>query len=84
VVGGGEMFYKLLVSCGHLGTNKEILIVRYFVAKDIIEAFECGNRMPRAKRKHNHSAVLLVKPISEGEYIEGKIREKRNSYLAAN
>ena len=75
-------YYKILVSCGHLGNTKEITIARYFIATSIVEAFENGNRMPRAKRKHNHSAVLLVKPISKREYIMGKYSEKNNKYLS--
>ncbi|MTI49103.1 hypothetical protein [Sporosalibacterium faouarense] len=76
-------YFKVLVSCGHLGNTKEITVTRYFTAKSIIEAFENGNRMPRAKRKHNHSAVLLVKPITQKEYITGKGLEKYNSYLSS-
>lgn len=74
-------YYKLLVSCGHLGNTKEVTVVRYFTARSIVEAFENGNRMPRAKRKHNHSAVLLVQPITKKEYIVGKDLEKYNRYL---
>lgn len=76
-------YYKVLVSCGHLGNTKEITIVRYFTAESIIEAFENGNRMPRAKRKHNHSAVLLVKPITEKEYISAKDLKKYEGYLSS-
>lgn len=76
-------YYKVLVSCGHLGNTKEITVARYFVAKNIVEAFESGNRMPRAKRKNNHSAVVLVKQISHREYIIGKDREKNNQYLSS-
>jgi len=76
-------YYKVLVSCGHLGNTKEITVARYFVAKDIVEAFESGNRMPRAKRKNNHSAVILVKQITQKEYIVGKGREKSNQYLSS-
>lgn len=76
-------YFKVLVSCGHLGNTKEITIARYFTAKTIIEAFENGNRMPRAKRKHNHSAVLLVKPITRKEYKIGKNLEKYNQYLSS-
>lgn len=75
-------YYKVLVSCGHLGNSKEITVTRYFTAESIIDAFENGNRMPRAKRKHNHSAVLLVKPITRREYILGKDLEKYNKYLS--
>lgn len=74
-------YYKLLISCGHLGNTKEITVPRYFVAKNIIEAFESGNRMPRAKKKRNHTAVLLVIPITRKEYILGKGIEKENKYL---
>jgi len=74
-------YYKLLVSCGHLGNRKEITVTRYFVARDIIEAFESGNRMPRAKSKRNHLAVLYVKPITRTEYIFGKNIERDNTYL---
>ncbi|MGF7429200.1 hypothetical protein PQV03_00190 [Thermoanaerobacterium thermosaccharolyticum] len=42
-------YYKVLISCGHVGNSKEITIARYFKAKNTIEAFESGNRMPRAK-----------------------------------
>ncbi len=76
-------YFKVVVSCGHLGNTKEITIVRYFTAESIVEAFENGNRMPRAKRKHNHSAVLLVKPITEKEYIDGKGLNKYESYLSS-
>lgn len=74
-------YFKVLVSCGHLGNTKEITVTRYFAASNIVEAFESGNRMPRAKRKYNHSAVLMVKPITKGEYIEGKLIERHNKYL---
>lgn len=74
-------YYKVLVSCGHVGNSKEITITRYFRAKNIIEAFESGNSMPRAKRKHSHTAVLLVAPIDESEYITGKYTERVNKYL---
>ncbi|MGB9679337.1 MAG: hypothetical protein ACPL3A_04970 [Thermoanaerobacteraceae bacterium] len=74
-------YYKVLISCGHVGNSKEITITRYFKAKNIIEAFESGNSMPRAKKKHSHAAVLLVKPIEEKEYIIGKYTERLNKYL---
>lgn len=77
-------YYKVLISCGHLGNSKEITIARYFKAKNIIEAFESGNRMPRAKRKHSHTSVLLVKPIDETSYIDGKFQERINNYLTKN
>ena len=74
-------YFKVLISCGHVGTSKEITISRFFAAENIVEAFECGNRMPRAKRKHTHTAVLMVKPISEKEYRAGKNVERENEYL---
>ncbi|WP_425446052.1 hypothetical protein [Dethiothermospora halolimnae] len=74
-------YFKVVISCGHLGNTKEVTVTRYFTARDIIDAFENGNRMPRAKRKHNHSAVLLVKPVTEKEYTVGKYIEKQNRYL---
>ena len=74
-------YYKVLVSCGHLGNTKEITVTRYFIARNIIEAFESGNRMPRAKKKKNHAAVLLVMPITKNEYILGKNVERDNKYL---
>ncbi|AFK86679.1 MULTISPECIES: hypothetical protein [Thermoanaerobacterium] len=74
-------YYKVLISCGHLGNSKEITVTRYFKAKNIIDAFESGNRMPRAKRKHSHTSVLLVKPIDEISYINGKCQERTNKYL---
>lgn len=74
-------YYKVLVSCGHLGNTKEITITRYFIARNIIEAFESGNRMPRAKKKKNHAAVLLVIPITKNEYVLGKNVERNNNYL---
>ena len=74
-------YYKVLVSCGHLGNAKEITVTRYFIAGNIIEAFESGNRMPRAKKKKNHLAVLLVTPITKNEYVLGKNVEKENKYL---
>lgn len=74
-------YYKVLVSCGHLGNTKEITITRYFIARNIIEAFESGNRMPRAKKKKNHAAVLLVIPITKNEYVLGKNVERNNKYL---
>ncbi|ADL69085.1 conserved hypothetical protein [Thermoanaerobacterium thermosaccharolyticum DSM 571] len=77
-------YYKVLISCGHVGNSKEITIARYFKAKNIIEAFESGNRMPRAKRKHSYTSVLLVKPIDETSYIDGKFQERTNSYLTIN
>lgn len=74
-------YFKVLISCGHVGTAKEITVSRFFIADSIVEAFECGNRMPRAKRKHAHTAVLMVKPISEKEYWEGKDIEQQCTYL---
>ncbi|SNX52671.1 hypothetical protein [Thermoanaerobacterium sp. RBIITD] len=77
-------YYKVLISCGHVGNSKEITIARYFKAKNIVEAFESGNSMPRAKRKHSHTAVLLVEPIDELSYIDGKYQERVNKYLGFN
>jgi len=74
-------YFKILISCGHVGSTKEITIARFFIAKNIVEAFESGNKMPRAKRKHNHTAVLMVKPITKNEYLAGKDMEKQNRYL---
>lgn len=74
-------YFKVLVSCGHVGTAKEISVRRFFTADNIVEAFESGNRMPRAKRKQTRSAVLRVEPITEKEYILGKYEETTNEYL---
>jgi hypothetical protein len=76
-------YFKLLISCGHMGTSKEISVLRFFTADSIVDAFESGNRMPRAKRKRTRTAVLMVQPISEKEYINGKTEEGLNSYLQA-
>jgi hypothetical protein len=64
-----------------MGTAKEITVLRFLTAENIVDAFESGNRMPRAKRKHNHTAVIMVKPISEKEYVLGKYEENKNDYL---
>ncbi|AIS52292.1 hypothetical protein TKV_c11200 [Thermoanaerobacter kivui] len=74
-------YYKVWISCMDMYNSKEITIVRYFKAKDILEAYESGSNDGKTKGKYSRKAVLLVKPIDEKEYIIGKSMERFNKYL---
>lgn len=74
-------YFKLYVSCGHVGRGNEVTVVRYFQAVSIVDAFVNGNSMPRAKNKRHRGAVKLVVPVSEEEYWIGKAGERQDPYL---
>ncbi|MGE5653553.1 MAG: hypothetical protein ACM3ZQ_04690 [Bacillota bacterium] len=77
-------YFKLCISCGHVGRGNEVTVVRYFQAVNIVDAYMNGNSMPRAKNKRHRGAVKLVVPVSEDEYLAGKISEQQDPYLELN
>lgn len=75
----GISYYRVIVSCGHIGSGKMIEITRYFEASDTIHCYICALEMPRSKKKP--TSVKLIEPVDIKEYQEGKLMEDHNYYL---
>jgi len=76
-----ERYFKILLHCGHVGTGKFLEVARYVTAKDCVQAFTLGNRLPRTKRKKNKTGTVSVKEITRMEYYWGLLNEATNPYL---
>jgi len=75
------MFFKLILEGGHVGAGKSFDMVRYFMGKDIISVMDSALKTPRVKKKTGGQGIKLIEPISEQEYLLGKIVEANNPYL---
>ena len=75
------MFYKVILSAGHLGAGKSYDLVRYLRDDDTLSAFLRAVRLPRVKSKSKSGGVKLIERVSYREYIEGKKKEALDPYL---
>jgi len=75
------MFFKLILEGGHVGAGKSFDMVRYFRGEDIVSVMDSALRTPRVKKKSNGQSIKLIEPISEQEYLSGKIVEAKDPYL---
>ena len=77
-----SMFFKLVLEGGHIGAGKSYEMVRYFRGRDIMSVLDSALKTPRVKKKGGARGVKLIQPISEKEYILGRVTEASNPYLA--
>ena len=75
-----EMYFRVIVECGHVGAGKSFEAVRYWQAKSTTHALSSASDLPRAKRK-NLTVVKSVVPITRREYDLGLKEEASNPYL---
>jgi len=75
-----EMYFRVIVECGHVGAGKSFEAVRYWQAKSTTHALSSASGLPRAKRK-NLTVVKSVVPITRREYDLGLREEASNPYL---
>jgi hypothetical protein len=78
------MYFKLVMEGGHVGAGKSYDMVRYFEGDDIFGVLASSLHTPRLKKKEFCGGIKLIKEISRREYVHGKGRERRNSYLNRN
>jgi hypothetical protein len=74
-----KRFFKILLDYGHLGNGNSLEVARYVTAKNCVDAFFLGNRMPRVKRKREKTGTIRVIEISYCEYIVGLKNELAHS-----
>ena len=80
--GEETMFFKLILEAGHVGAGKSFDMVRYFSGKDIMAVMDSALKTPRVKKKVGGRGIKLIKPISENEYLRGKLIEAGDPYLS--
>lgn len=74
--------YIVKAKCGHVGTNKYVIIDFPIRAEDGKAAAAIARKMGRVK--HNHKdAIVSVEKVDQFRYIEQKEKNKRNIYLQA-
>lgn len=76
-----KRYFKILLDYGHLGNKNSLEVARYVKAKDCVEAFTLGNRMPGVKRKGEKTGTIRVKEISYSEYCMGQKTGADTLYL---
>ncbi|HBC93732.1 MAG TPA: hypothetical protein DCZ10_12770 [Pelotomaculum sp.] len=74
-------YFKVILDCGHLGMGNSVEVTRYVRAKNCVDAFALGNRMPRVKRKREKTGTMRVMEISYSEYCVGQETESDTLYL---
>ncbi len=75
------MYYRLILSGGHMGAGKEMEMVRYFRSENPVELFSMAARAPRVKGKSSGAGVKLIQPVSKEEYERGLKATMDNRYL---
>ena len=75
------MYFRVIVSCGHMGNKRDVEITRYFQADNALDAWESAMVMPRAKKQQRSRCVRKVEKISTLQYLKGKLEELQNPYL---
>lgn len=75
------MYYKVIIACGHVGSNREIEVTRYFQAKNALKAWESAQVMPRAKKSQRSRCVRKVEEVDFLRFLNGKLEELENPYL---
>ena len=76
------MYYRLILSGGHVGAGNELDMVRYFRSENPVELFSMAARAPRVKGKSSGTGVKLVQPVSREEYERGVKAAKKDPYLS--
>ena len=72
------MYYKVIIACGHVGSNREIEVTRYFQAKNALEAWDSALVMPRAKKSQRSRCVRKVEEVDFLRFLNGKLEELEN------
>lgn len=75
-----KRYFKILLDYGHLGNGNSLEVARYVIAKNCVDAFVMGNRMPRVKRKREKTGAIKVIEISYSEYLVGQKNKPVYSY----
>ena len=68
------MYYKLVVTTGHLGAGKGLEKVKYCEGSDILSVYEKAHTFPQVKKKERRRGIVYIQQISRLEYLKGLCR----------
>lgn len=75
------MYFRLILSGGHMGAGKDLEMVRYFRSENAVDLFSMAARAPRVKGKSSVKGVKLVQAVTREEYERGVKQASENPYL---
>jgi len=70
-----ERYFRVILMYGHVGRGKSLEVARHITARNCVEAFCIGNRMPRVKKKSSRRGTISVVEISADLYAKRRAEE---------
>jgi hypothetical protein len=74
-------YYKVTMKGGHVGAGKSFDFVRYFEARDMLNAFLNALSLSRVKKNPNGTGIYSIEVVNSRDFYRGKRQERQDPYL---